>query len=159
GSRAYFGALHVGVYEGGRLVYASKVGGGFNEAALAGIWAALQPLARPTSPFDEGKPTGRGHHWVEPKLVCEVRFTEGREDGGLGHPVFVSLRTDKRPEECRREAPGEATVAAAPEHAPAAVEPAPAVPKRARAAPERAAAPRERASATPEGRTAAPSAR
>jgi len=73
--------------------------------------------------------------------------------------VFVSLRTDKRPEECRREAPGEATVAAAPEHAPAAVEPAPAVPKRARAAPERAAAPRERASATPEGRTAAPSAR
>jgi bifunctional non-homologous end joining protein LigD len=42
---------------------------------------------------------------VEPKLVCEVRFTEWTEDGGIRHPAFLGLRDDKRPEECRREQP------------------------------------------------------
>ena len=105
GSRPYFGALHIGVYEGGRLTYVSKVGTGFDEAALKHLWDALQPLARSTSPFEAGGPAGRGHHWVEPRFVCEVRFTEWTEDGGLRHPTFMGLRTDKRPEECRREAP------------------------------------------------------
>jgi bifunctional non-homologous end joining protein LigD len=63
----------------------------------------LRPLARATSPFDAGGPGGRGHHWVEPRLVCEVRFTEWTDDGGIRHPTFLGLRDDKRPEECRRE--------------------------------------------------------
>ncbi len=105
GSRPYLGALHIGVYEGGRLTYVSKVGTGFDEAMLERLWDALRPLARSTSPFEVGGLTGRGHHWVEPRLVCEVRFTEWTDDGGLRHPTFMGLRTDKRPEECRREAP------------------------------------------------------
>jgi bifunctional non-homologous end joining protein LigD len=105
GSRPYFGALHIGLHEGGRLVYVSKVGTGFDEAMLKRLRDALQPLARSTSPFAVRGPAGRGHHWVEPRLVCEVRFTEWTEDGGLRHPTFLGLRTDKRPEECRREAP------------------------------------------------------
>jgi bifunctional non-homologous end joining protein LigD len=105
GSRPYFGALHIGLYEGGRLIYVSKVGTGFDEATLKRIWDALQPLARSTSPFDARSPAGRGHHWVELRLVCEVRFTEWTEDGGLRHPTFMGLRADKRPDECRREAP------------------------------------------------------
>ena len=48
--------------------------------------------ARPTSPFAVGGPAGRGHHWVEPRLVCEVRFTEWTDDGGLRHPTFLGLR-------------------------------------------------------------------
>jgi len=107
GARAYFGALHIGIYDGPRLVYVSKVGTGFDEASLKSLWEALQPLGRPTSPFAIGTPTGRGHHWVEPKLVCEVRFTEWTKDGGIRHPAFLGLRTDKRPDECRREAPVE----------------------------------------------------
>lgn len=107
GARAYFGALHIGIYDGPRLVYVSKVGTGLDEASLTSLWEALQPLGRPTSPFAIGTPTGRGHHWVEPRLVCEVRFTEWTKDGGIRHPVFLGLRTDKRPEECRREAPVE----------------------------------------------------
>ncbi len=107
GSRAYLGALHVGLYEGGRLVYVSKVGTGFDEAGLERLRNALQPLARPTSPFEVGGPAGRGHHWVEPTLVCEVRFTEWTAEGGLRHPTFLGLRSDKRPEECRRDAPVE----------------------------------------------------
>ncbi len=105
GSRGYFGALHLGLYEGDRLVYVSKVGTGFDARTLKQVWQRLAPLARPTSPFAAGTPTGRGHHWVEPKLVCEVRFTEWTDDGGLRHPAFLGLREDKRPEECRREAP------------------------------------------------------
>jgi len=105
GSRAHFGALHLGLYERGRLVYVSKVGTGFDDATLARIAEKLRPLARPTSPFDAGTPAGRGHHWVEPKLVCEVRFTEWTADGGLRHPAFLGLRDDKRPEDCRRETP------------------------------------------------------
>ncbi|HET7874680.1 MAG TPA: DNA ligase D [Methylomirabilota bacterium] len=105
GSRGYFGALHLGLFEGPRLVYVSKVGTGFDEAALERLWEALQPLSRSTSPFEVGTPTGRGHHWVEPRLVCEVRFTDWTRDGGIRHPTFLGLRADKRPEECRRETP------------------------------------------------------
>jgi bifunctional non-homologous end joining protein LigD len=63
----------------------------------------LQPLKRATSPFDAGTPTGRGHHWVEPTLVAEVRFTEWTEEGGIRHPAFFGLRVDKSPRDCRRE--------------------------------------------------------
>ena len=106
GSRGYFGALHLGLYDGGsRLVYVSKVGTGFDQAGLKKLWEQLQPLRRDTSPFEVGTPAGRGHHWVEPRLVCEVRFTEWTKDGGIRHPAFLGLRDDKRPEDCRRETP------------------------------------------------------
>ncbi len=108
GSRGHFGALHLGVYDGPasapRLVYVSKVGTGFDAAKLKAILDKLRPLARPTPPFDAGTlPSGRGHHWVEPRLVAEVRFTDWTEDGGLRHPTFIGLRDDKKPLECRRE--------------------------------------------------------
>ena len=108
GSRGHFGALHLGVYDGPpeapRLVYVSKVGTGFDDARLEAIMARLRPLARATPPFDAGAvPTGRGHHWVEPRLVAEVRFTDWTDDGGLRHPTFIGLRDDKKPLECRRE--------------------------------------------------------
>ncbi len=105
GSRARFGALHMGLYDGARLVYVSKVGSGFDGAELERLWRQLEPLRRETSPFDAGTPAGRGHHWVEPRLVCEVRFTEWTRDGGLRHPTYLGLRDDVRPEDCRRETP------------------------------------------------------
>ena len=108
GSRGYFGALHLGLYDGPasapRLVYVSKVGTGFDEARLKAIWERLRPLGRETPPFEAGAiPTGRGHHWVEPHLVCEVRFSDWTEDGGIRHPAFLGLREDKKPLQCRRE--------------------------------------------------------
>ncbi|HEU4764148.1 MAG TPA: DNA ligase D, partial [Candidatus Eisenbacteria bacterium] len=103
GSRAGFGALHVGVYEGSKLIYVTKVGTGFDDAKIAAIRKLLDPLARETSPFDEGTPAGRGHRWVQPRLVCEVRFTEWTRDGGLRHPTFMGMRDDKKPEDVRRE--------------------------------------------------------
>jgi bifunctional non-homologous end joining protein LigD len=110
GSRGHFGALHLGVYDGPasapRLVYVSKVGTGFDDALLKTILDKLRPLSRSAPPFDTGAiPTGRGDHWVEPRLVAEVRFTDWTEDGGIRHPTFIGLRDDKKPTECRREEP------------------------------------------------------
>jgi bifunctional non-homologous end joining protein LigD len=105
GSRARFGALHLGLYDGAQLVYVSKVGTGFDGPELDRLWQRLEPLGRETSPFDVGTPAGRGHHWVEPRLVCEVRFTEWTRDGGLRHPTYLGIRDDVRPEDCHREAP------------------------------------------------------
>ena len=103
GTRAHFGALHLGLYDKGELVYVSKVGTGFDERTLKTISEKLRPLERPTSPFARGTPGGRGHHWVEPRIVGEIRFTEWTRDGGIRHPSFLGLRDDKRPEDCVRE--------------------------------------------------------
>jgi len=103
GSGRHFGALLVGVYEKDQLSYVTRVGGGFDERAQKQIWAELQPLARDGSPFGDTAPRGRENHWVEPKLVCEVRFTEWTADGGLRHPIFIGMRTDKKPEDVHRE--------------------------------------------------------
>jgi bifunctional non-homologous end joining protein LigD len=105
GERSYFGALHLGLYRDGKLIYVSKVGTGFDTRTLKLLWEKMQPLARAQSPFEEKSPTGRGHHWVEPKLVCEVRFSDWTDDGGIRHPAFLGLRTDKKAEDCRQEEP------------------------------------------------------
>src|SRR5438046_2560711 len=103
GARARFGALHVGLYDGDALVYVGRVGTGFDDRTLDAIWTRLQPLRRATSPFARGAPSGRGHTWIEPTLVAEVRFTEWTDDGGFRHPAFLGLRDDKSPLACRRE--------------------------------------------------------
>ena len=105
GTRAHFGALHLGLYDRGELVYVSKVGTGFDVRTLKDISGKLRQLERPTSPFARGTPAGRDHHWVEPRLVAEVRFSEFTRDGGIRHPSFLGLRDDKRPEDCVRETP------------------------------------------------------
>ena len=103
GSGRHFGALHVGVYDQGLLRHVTRVGGGFDGAMQDQIWKQLQPLARADSPFGDTGPKGRENHWVEPRLVCEVRFTEWTTDGGLRHPIFLGMRTDRKPEEVARE--------------------------------------------------------
>lgn len=47
----------------------------------------------------------KGIHWVQPKLVVEVGFTEWTNEGKLRHPRFLVLRRDKAPEEIVRERP------------------------------------------------------
>ncbi|HKQ56544.1 MAG TPA: non-homologous end-joining DNA ligase, partial [Candidatus Eisenbacteria bacterium] len=115
GGGRHFGALHVGVYANGTLQYVSRVGGGFDRKLQDSVWEQLQALRRDTSPFKDS-PKDKDNHWVEPKLVCEVRFTEWTGDGGLRHPVFLGMRTDKKPEEVRREDPAQDD--AAPEEPP-----------------------------------------
>ena len=105
GSRTGFGALHVGRYDQGKLVYVTKVGTGFDERALRDIERELAPLTRATSPFEVRSPKGPGQVWYEPRLVCEVRYTEWTRDGGLRHPAFLGMRPHARPEDCRAPEP------------------------------------------------------
>lgn len=105
GSRAGFGALLVGYYDDGGLVYAGKVGTGFDEPTLRSLGARLRRLERSRSPFARGNPPAAGAHWVEPKLVAEVGFTEWTRAGKLRHPRYLGLRLDKAAREVVRETP------------------------------------------------------
>jgi bifunctional non-homologous end joining protein LigD len=61
-------------------------------------------LERATPPFGAGPlPSPRGVHWVEPRLVGEVGFSEWTDAGELRHPRFQGLRDDKDPAEVVRE--------------------------------------------------------
>ena len=106
GTRAHLGALHVGFYERGELVYAGRAGSGLGDAHLDELFARLRALATQQCPFTEGPaPSGREHHWVRPDLVCEVRFTEWTSDGVLRHPVYVGLHVDRDATDVGRETP------------------------------------------------------
>jgi DNA ligase D-like protein (predicted ligase) len=103
GRRRRLGALLVGYYEGGRLRYAGKVGTGFDDATLDRLGDRLERLERDSSPLDGERPREGGVHWVRPKLVAEIGFTEWTRDGRLRHPRYIGLRTDKPAREVARE--------------------------------------------------------
>lgn len=90
-----FRSLLLGYYDGPTLRFAGKVGTGFNSVSLQEIRGKLDKLKIISKPFSKLPPdVGRGT-WVEPKLVCEVEFTEWTPEGRLRHPSFQGLREDK----------------------------------------------------------------
>ncbi len=105
GARLGFGALLVAYWEAGRLIYAGKVGTGFNEETLRRLSKRLAALetGSPLLAAVEGLPR-REVHFVKPELVCEVAFSEWTSDGKLRHPRFLGLRDDKDPRQVVREA-------------------------------------------------------
>ena len=104
-TRQHFGALLLGVYKDGRLVYAGHTGTGFDEKELARVAKLLEARATSSSPFAEQIKTNEPAHWVRPDLVAQIRFTEWTADGRLRHPVYLGLRDDKSAQEI--EAPRE----------------------------------------------------
>jgi bifunctional non-homologous end joining protein LigD len=112
GSRAYFGSLVLGLYDRQRrLIHAGQAGTGFDQKGLKEMFAILQPLETSKNPF-YGEIGGlRKIHFVQPKLVAEIRFSEWTHEttqGGmkLRAPVFMGLRTDKTAAECTLEEAG-----------------------------------------------------
>ncbi len=106
GSRTGLGALLVGVYDESQLLYAGKVGTGFDRPTLDDLVARLAPLERDESPFAEPiKPRVAGAHWAEPRLVAQVGFQEWTGAGRLRQPRFLGLRFDKEPRDVVRETP------------------------------------------------------
>jgi bifunctional non-homologous end joining protein LigD len=100
------GALVLGVHDDeGVLRPAGGVGTGFTQRALDDLLASLRPLERPASPFVDRLPAAevRDVHWVEPRLVGEVAFTEWTSDGRLRHPSWRGLRPDKAARDVVRE--------------------------------------------------------
>jgi bifunctional non-homologous end joining protein LigD len=108
GSRAAFGALLLGVYDGkGKLSYAGRVGTGFDAALLRSVKTALDAHASRQMPF-VAAPRERSRtpvHWVEPVLVAECNFAEWTSDGIVRQASFVSLRDDKPARQIVKEAP------------------------------------------------------
>jgi bifunctional non-homologous end joining protein LigD len=110
GTRTGFGALLLGYYDPGhQLVYAGKVGTGFTQRTLGSLHASLAGLEQDHPPFDRGKLPRSGVHWVQPRLVAEVGFSEWTTAGELRHPRFQGLRDDKDPAEVIREMPQDTT--------------------------------------------------
>ena len=106
GTRTGFGALLLGYYDPDhQLVYAGKVGTGFSRQTLDRLHAVLAGLERDRPPFDRGRLPRSGVHWVQPRLVAEVGFSEWTTDGELRHPRFQGLRDDKDPADVVRETP------------------------------------------------------
>ncbi|HEX3685038.1 MAG TPA: DNA ligase D [Bryobacteraceae bacterium] len=110
GERDYFGALVLGVQEGGKLRHAGQVGTGFDHKLMKAIYTRLERLVTKSSPFVD-KPKVKDVTWVKPELVCQVRFLEKTQDGMLRAPVFVGLRDDKDPAEVVEEEAVEPTPA------------------------------------------------
>jgi bifunctional non-homologous end joining protein LigD len=128
GSRSHLGALQLADWVDGTLVYAGRVGSGFNEALLKELHGLLDPIVRQDplcagpvcAPGDEPLkseqiPETSTTTWVDAVHVVEVKYREFTPDGLLRHATFVRLRTDKRPHECERQGWGSAAESACPE--------------------------------------------
>ena len=104
GRRVGLGALLVGYYEGGDLVFAGKVGTGFDSRLLLALRSRLGAREIDSPPFTRGTGLPRLRaHWVEPELVVQVAFIEWTVHGKLRHARLVGLREDKAPREVTRE--------------------------------------------------------
>jgi bifunctional non-homologous end joining protein LigD len=110
GSREFFGALQLGLYDHGELVNMGKVGTGFDAKKLKELYDLMRPLRVDKSPLGyepeksrRWNPNPTDVHWLKPKLVCEVRYTEITADHNFRHPTFMGLRFDKKPKDCTLE--------------------------------------------------------
>jgi bifunctional non-homologous end joining protein LigD len=106
GSREHFGSVVLGLYDNqGNLIHVGQAGSGFDQKMLADLGMLLKPLETKTNPFQGKVEALKKVHWVKPKLVAEIEFSEWThptEEGGpkLRAPVFLGLRDDKDPKEC-----------------------------------------------------------
>ncbi|REC43953.1 DNA ligase D [Chryseobacterium sp. 5_R23647] len=95
GSRQGFGALILGKYINGNLIYSGHTGTGFNNELLNDLHQRLKKLVMKTSPFETIPKTNMPVTWTKPELVCEIKYSEITKDGMFRHPVFVTIREDK----------------------------------------------------------------
>ena len=111
GAREHFGSIILGLYDKkGKLVHVGQAGSGFTVASHTDLWKRLQKLETDKNPFGQKIDSTRRPHWVEPKLVAEIKFSEWTHEGHSGQikmraPIYQGLRTDKKPEECIFEFP------------------------------------------------------
>ena len=106
GKRVGLGALLVGYFDGDDLVFAGKIGTGFDTRLLLDLRARLDALEIPASPFTRavGLPRVRAH-WARPEIVVQVAFIQWTVHGKLRHPRLIGVRFDKDAREVVREQP------------------------------------------------------
>ncbi len=101
--RSGFGALELAVYDEGKLVYCGRVGTGFDQKLIDGLHSRLLQIVRFDPPCSGQLAAPKGVHWVEPELVCRVRFTDWTQAGNLRQPVFEQLLDEAEPRQCVRQ--------------------------------------------------------
>jgi bifunctional non-homologous end joining protein LigD len=104
--RRGIGALLVGYFHAGQLVYAGRVGTGFNAQMLLDMRRRLEKLRQEECPFAEVPRKERGPmvKWVRPELVAEIQFGAWTDGEVLRQPSFQGLREDKAAAEVGRPA-------------------------------------------------------
>ncbi|HYF67404.1 MAG TPA: non-homologous end-joining DNA ligase [Ohtaekwangia sp.] len=103
GARTYFGSLILAVRTKGKLISIGNVGTGFTDKSLKELHLKMKKLIRTTSPLDVPIKESSDITWINPELVCNIKFTEITADGNVRHPVFQGLRIDKTPSEVQLE--------------------------------------------------------
>ncbi len=98
-------SLILGVYEGKELIYAGRAGTGLGERAMRELEAKFEDIKREEPPFKHTPKMKKSEKltWLEPVLVAEIKFAEWTGDGLLRQASFKGLRTDKAPEDIKRE--------------------------------------------------------
>ncbi|MGE5114669.1 MAG: non-homologous end-joining DNA ligase [Acidobacteriaceae bacterium] len=108
-SREHFGSIVLGLYDDKkRLISVGQAGSGFTHKSLGEMWKKLKALETSKNPFATKVDSPRQTHWIKPELVAQIKFTEWTHEGESGQvrmraPVFLGLRTDKKPEDCKFE--------------------------------------------------------
>lgn len=103
GSRTHFGSLLLGLYQGKALRFVGHAGTGMDEKVRASLMKKLQELEIAKCPFDKIPETNEEPFWAKPERVAHVRFIGWTQEPRLRAPVFLALRNDVQPEECRWE--------------------------------------------------------
>jgi len=103
--RRGFRSLLLAAKDKKELSYVGKVGTGFSAKLIEEMMERMEPLATDKAPVEVPRVDRKGAHWIEPKLVAEINFTEFTDEGILRHPSFVGLREDKPAKEVVREVP------------------------------------------------------
>jgi bifunctional non-homologous end joining protein LigD len=93
-----FRSLILAVHDGGELRYAGKVGTGFGIEEIQRLMGLMRPLEQKSATVAAPRAEVRGAHWLTPKLVAEIAYTEMTNEGTLRHPSYLGLREDKKPE-------------------------------------------------------------
>ncbi|WP_133477985.1 DNA ligase D [Cognatilysobacter segetis] len=111
GGRQGLGALMLGQYKDGALVYAGRVGSGMNNDMLLGLLKQLKTLevGEPVVDIPRHVPLPKGRiQWVRPDLVVEVFFRGWGKEGLVRQASFHRLRDDKpaTPEALEQPEPG-----------------------------------------------------
>ena len=97
----------LGLYDAkDRLIHVGQAGSGFDHKGLEAVWKRLEKIESAKSPFFGKVEALRRTHWVQPKMVAQIEFgewTHSTDEGGpkLRAPVYLGLRDDKDPHECR----------------------------------------------------------
>jgi bifunctional non-homologous end joining protein LigD len=103
--RRGFRSLLLAAKDKKELSYVGKVGTGFSASLIEEMMDRMEPLAVDKAPVEVPRIDRKGAHWIEPKLVAEINFTEFTDEGILRHPSFVGLREDKPAKDVVREVP------------------------------------------------------